>query len=109
MNHRMRCAKEPAPFNEIFAMTVAAVGALVQLLDVGMVVAFGQDASNDPALFGYAQAAFGAEGLDVDRLVQDLTMSKVNVDRHLTGGHRASQARWRVTVVMPWPWACDRA
>jgi hypothetical protein len=45
-------------------------GALVKFLDIGMVVAFGQYPRDDPALLGYAQAAFGAKGFDVDWLMQ---------------------------------------
>src|SRR3569623_1043635 len=41
-------------------------GAFLDNLDVGMVVGFGQNASDDPALVGDAQALFIAQGFEVD-------------------------------------------
>src|SRR5690606_28988669 len=43
--------------------------ALVQQLDVGVILALRQHAGDHPALLGNPEAAFGAQGLEVDRLV----------------------------------------
>ena len=43
--------------------------ALVQFLHVWMIIGFGQDARNYPALIGNPQASFSAKRLNVDRLV----------------------------------------
>ena len=40
-------------------------GALVHLLDVGMILGVGQDTGDDPALFGHLQAAFGTQGFEL--------------------------------------------
>lgn len=47
-------------------------GTLMQLFDIGMIVAFRQDARNHPPLVGNAQAALGAQLFKIDRLVQEL-------------------------------------
>jgi hypothetical protein len=44
----------------------------VQFLDVGVILAFRQDARDHAPLVGDAQAPFRAEGFDVDRLVHVL-------------------------------------
>ena len=41
-------------------------GAYVQCLDVGMVLGLGQDARDDPPLFGDPKPFFGAQRLDID-------------------------------------------
>jgi hypothetical protein len=42
----------------------------VERFDVGVIFGFGQDASDDPPLLGDPQAAFGAQGFEIDGLVQ---------------------------------------
>jgi len=56
-------------------------GARVQRLHVGMIGAARQDARDDPALLGNAQAAFGAEGFDVYRLLHGWVSVPVVVER----------------------------
>ena len=46
----------------------------MERLDIGMVRRFGQDACNHPALVGNPQAALGAQGFDVDRLLHGLNL-----------------------------------
>jgi hypothetical protein len=41
-----------------------------------MVRGFGQDLGNNAALFGNPQAALGAKGFDVDRLVHEYSVQK---------------------------------
>src|SRR5690606_7771096 len=67
-------------------------GPLVQLLDIGMILALRQDAGDHPPLLGYAQAAVGAELLEINPLGQEGTL-KVETPRILNGAGRSSQAR----------------
>ena len=46
-------------------------GAFVQLVHIGMIVAFRQHARDYAALVGNPEATIGADGLDVDRLVHE--------------------------------------
>lgn len=47
---------------------------LVELFHVGVVLAFRQDLRDHPALFGYPETTFGAEGFNIDRLMHGISV-----------------------------------
>ena len=62
-------------------------GALVQLLDVGMILGFAEHARDDLALLGDAQALFGAERLDIDAAGHVVTYLDAKRGAAQTGAH----------------------
>ncbi len=64
--------------------------AFVQQFDVGMIFAFGQDAGNHPTLVGDAQAAFRAQGFEINWLVQTGPRTHLNTSEldYVSGGAR---------------------
>ena len=52
------------------------VGTFVEHFHIGMIVAFGQDPGNDPALFGNAQTLVGAKLFEIDTLVQTIFLNE---------------------------------
>ena len=67
--------------------------ALMQQLDVRMILAIGKHAGNDPALLGNPEAAFGTQRFEVDGLVQIASREWMTPGPYRSGTRISSQAQ----------------
>src|SRR3546814_1912437 len=54
------------PYTTLFRSRIGRRGALIDLLDIGMIVGVGEHARDDAALLGDAEALFVAQGFEID-------------------------------------------